>query len=55
MQYFLIPNSDYIKAVKDDGSTYFIPNNSANKDWQQYQAWLAEDPENNIPQEEEGE
>lgn len=39
-----------ILRVDDDGVINFIPNDSLNKDWQEYQAWLAADPENNIPE-----
>lgn len=28
----------------DDGT--FIPQNEGNRDWQEYQAWLAADPDN---------
>jgi arabinogalactan endo-1,4-beta-galactosidase len=46
---------DCIKVLKEDGITWHVPNDPSNRDWQEYQAWLAADPENNIPQEEEGE
>jgi hypothetical protein len=58
MQYFYIKNDennnreDCIKVLKGDGITWYVPNDPANNDWRQYQVWLAEDPENNVPQEE---
>ncbi len=49
MQYQLINDSDCIKLLEDGGMIRFVPNDSRNLDWQAYQAWLAADPENNIP------
>lgn len=46
MQYQLIANSDYIKRIEDDGNIWFVPNEPSNSMWQAYQAWLAEDPNN---------
>jgi hypothetical protein len=53
MQYQLFTNSlgqtDAIVLKIEDGVTYYIPNDQSNSDWRAYQAWLAADPENNIP------
>ncbi len=49
MQYQLITNSSYVKMIEADGTMRFVPNDPANSDWAAYQAWLAADPENNIP------
>lgn len=35
-----------ILRLNDNGSISSIPNDMANADWQEYQAWLAADPEN---------
>lgn len=37
--------SPFIMKIDDSRITY-IPNDPANRDWQQYQVWLAADPEN---------
>jgi len=58
MQYFYIKyddnsnREDCIKLIDESGKEWSVPNDPANRDWQEYQAWLAADPENNIPQEE---
>jgi hypothetical protein len=52
MNYYTQPGSDGIILILDNGEYIVIPNNPANTYWQEYQAWLAADPENNIPQEE---
>lgn len=45
MQYKLITNSTSIEVTKD-GIISVIPNDSANRDWAEYRAWLDADPEN---------
>lgn len=47
-----INREDCVKLVEESGMTWFIPSDPANYHWVEYQAWLAADPENNIPQEE---
>ena len=47
-----IRREDCIKGTNAEGIIMTIPNDPANRHWQEYQAWLAADPENNIPQEE---
>ena len=37
--YQLTDNENCIKRIADNA---FIPNDPANRDWQQYQKWLAE-------------
>jgi hypothetical protein len=39
-QYRLILNSEYILIIRD-GVVSTIPNDPANRDWQEYQEWLA--------------
>lgn len=40
--------------IEEDGTVRFVPDDSANRDWQEYQAWLAADPENQpLPADEE--
>lgn len=45
MQYKLITNSDYVLKINDEIIST-VPNDMKNRDWQEYQAWLAADPEN---------
>jgi len=58
MQYFYIKDEngntreDAIRAVDSQGIPWTVPNDPKNTHWVEYQAWLAADPENNIPQEE---
>lgn len=47
MQYKLTQNG--VLRTNSDSSQSSIPDCDSNSDWQRYQAWLAEDPENNIP------
>jgi hypothetical protein len=37
--YQLVTNFDGVKRTEDEA---FIPNDGGNRDWQEYQAWLAE-------------
>ena len=37
---------DCIIKIDDAGVVSAVPNDESNKDWQAFQAWLAEDPEN---------
>lgn len=37
------PREDIIYKIEDDGIIRVVPNDSANADWQKYQAWLADD------------
>lgn len=37
--YQLTNNPNIVKRIADHA---FIPNDSANRDWQEYQAWLAQ-------------
>lgn len=54
MQYKLLNNSSGIELTDDNGITKSIPNDFFNRDWQEYQAWLAADPENQpLPADEE--
>ncbi len=46
MTYKLIASSDYILMTDEQGVIHTVPNDERNKDWQEYQAWLAADPEN---------
>lgn len=46
MQYQLITDSECIKMIDGNGVIKCIPNDERNTDWQEYQAWLAADPEN---------
>lgn len=39
----LIKNCNYVIRMADSAT---IPNDSANLDWQEYQKWLLEDPQN---------
>ena len=50
MQYKLSNRSAGV--IKDDGAGIisWVPEAEGNADWQVYQRWLAEDPENNIPE-----
>jgi len=43
--YKLILESEYIRRLPDNT---FIPNDPQNRDWQEYQAWLA--VEGNVPE-----
>jgi hypothetical protein len=43
---YQLTSNDCIKRLADNA---FIPNDPANRDWQEYQAWLAAD-ENNVPE-----
>jgi hypothetical protein len=48
--YQLIGEDDSVGILRlGEGSVTSIPNNADNAEWRQYQAWLAADPENNIP------
>jgi hypothetical protein len=40
------PCTDVILRLNDDASLSSIPASEANSDWNTYQSWLAEDPEN---------
>lgn len=42
MQYKLIADSDSILRLNDDSTVSWIPNNTANRDWQEYQEWIAD-------------
>jgi len=46
--------SDYICRIDFDGLVACIPNDMGNRDWREYQAWLAEGNEP-LPAPEEGE
>ena len=48
MQYKLWINDSIILKI-DDTKVYSVPNTVDNRDWMEYQAWLAADPVNNIP------
>lgn len=37
-------SSERIVRIDEDGSEWFIPHDPANSDYQQYLAWLAEQP-----------
>jgi hypothetical protein len=50
MQYKLTQSGYGVQQTLDDGSLRCIPPDPANRDWQEYQAWLAADPENNVPE-----
>lgn len=50
MQYQLTNNPIIVKWIRDDGATWYIPNDPANTEWQEYQKWLAVDLENNVPE-----
>ncbi len=39
----------WIQALDDSGLLWSVPADVSNLDWQSYQAWLAADPENNVP------
>lgn len=39
-----------IETINDKEIVWWVPNDPMNGDWAKYQAWLAEDPENNIPE-----
>jgi hypothetical protein len=43
---YKLTNSDFIIFTDADGTIWWIPNDPANRHWQQYQAWLAADPNN---------
>lgn len=45
-------DSGIAKLDSEGNVVCYIPDDINNNDWQEYQAWLAADPENNIPQEE---
>lgn len=47
--YQLIADSNFIRMTSASGVVSFIPDDPANRDWADYQAWLAADPENNVP------
>jgi hypothetical protein len=42
MSYKLTDNSSFVIWTDNDGVIHFIPNDPANRDWQEYQKWLAE-------------
>jgi len=58
MQYYYVKDRDNVTNREDvillvsDTERLYIPNDPINRHWIEYQAWLAADPENNIPQEE---
>jgi hypothetical protein len=46
MNYKLIADSEDILWTDDEGIIHNVPNEPMNKDWQEYQVWLAADPGN---------
>ena len=50
MSYKLMLNSTGVFKTNDEGLILGVPADSSNTDWQEYQAWLVADPENNIPE-----
>lgn len=44
-------NPNLIRAVDDDGTEHWVPTDDANRDWRDYQAWLAKGNMPNPPPE----
>lgn len=42
MRYQLRNGTEHIFQIDDQGNIAAVPNDMANKDWQAYQAWLAQ-------------
>lgn len=50
-QYYNVGGTQATGILKIEGEvTICIPSDPANRDWAEYQAWLAADPENNVPE-----
>lgn len=45
MTYQLISGSDSVLRTDDEGIISLVPADPANRDWQSYQAWLADENE----------
>jgi hypothetical protein len=54
MLYQLIDLPNFIARIDGEGLIRYIPNDPANRDWQEYQLWLADGNEPLPAPEEEG-
>lgn len=48
MQYKLVSIVDVVLKTDESGVSSWVPNDPQNRDWQEYQAWLA--IEGNVPE-----